>query len=178
MAELITLARPYAKAAFAYACENQQLQQWCEALALAAAVIGDDRVSKMIDSPTVTAKQKAKHISDFCAESFDESIQRFVAVIAENNRLGLLVSISELFNQLKANYERFSDVQVVSAFVVDEPVQTALMEKLKTVLSTDVSLTISVDSSLLGGVVVRAGDTVIDGSIRGRLNKLGESLSF
>ena len=99
-------------------------------------------------------------------------------MLAENKRLSLVPAISELFENLKAQQEKFSDVQVLSAFDLNSSVESALAEKLKTVLLTDVSLKTVVDQSLIGGVVVRAGDTVIDGSVKGRLNKLAEAFGL
>ena len=99
-------------------------------------------------------------------------------MLADNNRLKLLPTIQGLFENLKAQQEKFSDVEVQSAFALNSTIETALAEKLKTVLLTDVSLKTVVDESLLGGVVIRAGDTVIDGSVKGRLSKLAESFGI
>jgi F-type H+-transporting ATPase subunit delta len=101
----------------------------------------------------------------------------FISVLAENKRLGLLASIQELFENLKAKQEKFCEVKITSAFELDDKVSLALAEKIKTVLNSDIALNTVIDSSLLGGVTIRAGDIVIDGSIKGRLNKLAESFA-
>lgn len=178
MAELTTLARPYAKAAFEYAREGRDLDGWSSSLAVAAAVSQTDAVAKLLDSPTLTAEQKAAVLTDVCGDDLNAKVKAFVKVLAENKRIGLIASIYELFENLKAQQEKFSDVEVVSAFALDSTVEMALADKLKSVLASDVSLQTTVDSSLLGGVVVRSGDTVIDGSVKGRLSKLAETFGL
>lgn len=178
MAELTTLARPYAKAAFEVARSAKDLDSWSSSLALAAVLTQQSAVAKLLESPTLTAEQKAAVLTDLCGDEINAKVQSFIAVLAENKRLGLLPSIQELFENLKAQQEKFSDVKVISAFELDDSVEKSLTEKLKTVLESDITLNTAVDSSLLGGVIVRAGDTVIDGSIKGRLNKLAESFAL
>ncbi|MGH1486634.1 MAG: F0F1 ATP synthase subunit delta [Cellvibrionaceae bacterium] len=178
MAELTTLARPYAKAAFEYAREAKDLDGWSSALAVAAAVSQETSVAKLLDSPTLTAEQKAAVLTDVCGDQLSVKVKSFISGLAENKRLSLISAIRDLFEDLKAQQEKFADVQVVSAFALDSGVEKALAEKLKTVLISDVSLNTEVDSSLIGGVVVRAGDTVIDGSVKGRLNKLAETFGL
>ncbi|MGH1441615.1 MAG: F0F1 ATP synthase subunit delta [Cellvibrionaceae bacterium] len=175
MAELTTLARPYAKAAFEFARENKDLDGWSSSLAIAAAVSQDETVANLLESPTLTAEQKAAALTDVCGDKLQAKVKAFVEVLAENKRLSLLGNIRELFENLKAQQEKFSDVQVISAFALDSGVEKSLSEKLKTVLLSDVALKTEVDQSLIGGVIVRSGDTVIDGSVRGRLSKLAET---
>jgi len=175
MAELTTLARPYAKAAFEFARENKDLDGWSSSLAIAAAVSEDETVANLLESPTLTAEQKAAALTDVCGDKLQAKVKAFVGVLAENKRLGLLSNIRELFENLKAQQEKFSDVQVISAFALDSDVEKSLSEKLKTVLLSDVALKTEVDQSLIGGVIVRSGDTVIDGSVKGRLSKLAET---
>lgn len=178
MAELTTLARPYAKAAFEVARGAKDLDGWSSALALAAVVSQQSSVAKLLESPTLTAEQKAAVLTDLCGDEINAKANLFISVLAENKRLGLLQSIQELFESLKAQQEKFSDVKVISAFELDDKVERALAEKLKVVLEGDITLNTEIDSSLLGGVIVRAGDTVIDGSVKGRLNKLAESFAL
>ena len=142
---------------------------------MAAAVSKDDAVAKLLDSPTLTAEQKAAALTDICGDKLEAKVKAFIEVLAENKRLGLISHIGDLFESLKAQQEKFSDVQVISAFALDSSVEKTLADKLKTVLLSDVSLKTEVDQSLIGGVVVRSGDTVIDGSVKGRLNKLAET---
>lgn len=178
MAEFTTLARPYARAAFEVACSVKDLDGWSSSLALAAVLTQLPPVAKLLESPTLTAEQKAAVITELCGDEINVKVQSFVSVLAGNKRLGLLPAIQELFENLKAQKEKFSDVKVISAFELNDDVEKALAEKLKAVLESDVTLNTTVDSSLLGGVIVRAGDTVIDGSVKGRLNKLAESFAL
>lgn len=176
MAELTTLARPYAKAAFEYARAQKDLSGWSQALSLAAAITVEANVSKILASPSRTAEQKSQAYIDVCGDKLNAQQQNFIRVLAENKRLPLLGEISTLFEMYKANQEKTLDVDVQSAFEID----AAVTEKLKTALSQkldrEVKLQTTINKDLIGGALIRAGDTVIDGSIRGRLAKLGEAL--
>ena len=178
MAELTTLARPYAKAAFDVARDSKDLDGWSSALALTAAVSQQSSVVKLLESPKLTTEQKASVLIDLCGDEIKAKVRLFISVLAENKRLDLLASIQELFESLKAKQEKFCEVKITSAFELDDKVSLALAEKIKAVLESDIALNTVIDSSLLGGVTIRAGDIVIDGSIKGRLNKLAESFAL
>ena len=135
------------------------------------------RVAALLADPSRNAGQQAQSLIDVCGSDLDARVKNFVLVLAANKRLGLLSEIVALFEQLKAERERTVDVDVVSAFPMDAAAQQQLSAVLKQKLQREVKLTANVDSSLIGGVVVRAGDTVIDNSVRGRLKKLAESMT-
>lgn len=177
MAELSTLARPYARAAFEYALQTEQLQQWSENLMTAAAITRQSAVSAMLTNPGLTATQKAQALIDLVGDSLPEAMGNFLRILAENRRLQLMPQISQLFEIFKANREKAIDVSVESASELDDAQKAKLTEALGKKLQRTVNMQVSVNKSLLGGLVVRAGDTVIDGSIRGRLAKLAESLN-
>ncbi len=177
MAELSTLARPYAKAAFQYAADASDLQGWSDSLAVAAAVAAQDVVVKLLSSPSYTATQQAEKTIEVCGDALNEKSRSFVQVLAENRRLQLLPQIYQQFEVLKANREKTVEVSVVSASEISTEQQEKLASALSSKLERQVNMQVSVDDSLIGGVVVRAGDTVIDGSIRGRLAKLAEVLN-
>ncbi len=177
MAELSTLARPYARAAFEYAAGADQLQGWSQNLALAAAVVQQPAVAQMLASPSYTGEQQASTLVALCGDDLTQPQQNFFAVLAENGRLPLLANIAEVFEGLKAQREKAVDVEVISAVELDAEQQKKLSEALTAKLERKVNLQASVDTGLLGGALIRAGDTVIDGSIRGRLAKLAESLN-
>ena len=177
MAQFTTLARPYAKAAFNTAEASGQLAVWSKGLAVLAAVARQPRVAGFLADPARNSGEQAQTLIDLCGNELDPKVQNFVLVLAANKRLGLVADIVELFEQLKAERERTVDVDVVSAFPMDAAAQQQLSTLLKQKLQRDVKLSASVDSSLIGGVVVRAGDTVIDSSISGRLKKLAEAMS-
>lgn len=178
MAELITLARPYAKAAFEYARTQKALDGWSSSLALVASVVQQSAVEELLDSPTVTSEQKASALFDICGEELDQNVKNFVAVMAENKRLALLKEVQQLFEDFKSQQEKFADITVSTAFELDSNIEKGLAEKLSKTLESEVSLSTEIDKSLIGGVVIRAGDTVIDGSVRGRLAKLAETIGL
>lgn len=177
MAELSTLARPYAKAAFEYARDSQQLSQWAEQLAVAASVAADRTVKAALNDPSLTAEQQAKTLGDLCGDALTAHGRNFIGVLAANKRLGLLPEIYTLFAQYKANREKTVDVEVVSAFDLADEARDKLSAALGKKLERQVNVRTSTDRNLLGGVLIRAGDLVIDGSIRGRLNKLAAAMN-
>mgnify|MGYP003651526447 CR=1 FL=1 len=177
MAELTTLARPYAKAAFEFAREQKDLAGWHEALSQAALTADNDTVETLLSSPSLTSAQKGQKFCELCGDTLNEKQQNFVSVLAENNRLSLLPQVAELFELYKANQEKTVDVEVQTAFEISSELEQKLAATLKAKLDREVALTTTVDKSLIGGALIRAGDTVIDGSARGRLAKLSEAMN-
>ncbi|MCK9502757.1 MAG: F0F1 ATP synthase subunit delta [Porticoccaceae bacterium] len=177
MAELSTLARPYAKAVFEYAQASGNLEQWSAVLAVLSAVVSEATMQKLLGSPELTTQQQAATLSDVCAESLDDKGRNLVQLLAENRRLQLLPFIREQFDALKLQRQQSVDVELISAQPLDQGQQDKLAQALARKLERSINITTSVDESLLGGVLIRAGDTVIDGSIRGRLTKLAEALN-
>lgn len=177
MAELATLARPYAKAAFEYALAANALTKWSEMLALAAQVAQQDAVKQLLASPSMTTESKGQSFADVCGDELDASGQNFVKNLANNNRLELLPVVQQLFEDYKAQQEKSVDVEISSAFELSGDLQDKVAKALSAKLDRNVNVQSSIDKSLLGGVVVRAGDTVIDGSVRGRLAKLAEAMN-
>jgi len=177
MAELSTLARPYAKAAFEYALTSGDLAGWSKQLELAAAVAQTETMLKVLNSPSLTAEQRSKTLLDVCGDAINDKGRNFMRVLADNKRLPLLPEIAVLFEEFKANQEKSVDVDVVSAFPLEQAVAERLAQVLRGKLQREVTINASVDSSLLGGVLVRAGDVVIDGSVRGRLAKLALAMN-
>ena len=177
MAELATLARPYANAVFAVARENRALDLWARRLAVLAAAADDERMRTLLQSPEVAAESKAFHLAEVCGDEVGERGRNLLLVLAHNGRLALLGEISRRFQELKAAEERNLDVEVLSTYPLTEAQAERLKDALRVKFGKRVRLASRVDPSLLGGAVVRAGDTVIDGSVRGRLDKLAESLA-
>ena len=177
MAEVTTLARPYAKAAFEYALAQQSLSEWTEMLALAADIAADKQVMSLLNGPSLTTEQQAEFFVDICQKSINDAMSNFVRILAENKRLIILPEIAEIFEQLKAQQEAILDVVITSALPLAEDRQNKLVSALKARFGQEINLTTAVDQNLLGGVEIRAGDLVIDGSIRGKLNKLAEAMN-
>jgi len=177
MAEKATIARPYARAAFEFAQTNGTFKQWSEALSIAAAVVTDPSVARLLNHPRVTAAQLVELISQVAGSSLDGSAQNFVATLAHNRRLGLLPHIAKMYEVLRAEVERVADVDVISAVPLDAVQQQRLSSALQTRLKRTVRLHCSVDAALMGGAIVRSGDLVIDGSVKERLARLASTLS-
>ncbi|MEY1660660.1 F0F1 ATP synthase subunit delta [Isoalcanivorax beigongshangi] len=178
MAELTTIARPYAKAAFRFAQDAGVTAQWENMLALAAAVSEQPAMRAWLQQPQLTASDKAQALLEVCgSDALDEPARNFITQLAEYGRLALLPAILELFHELLAAQDAFVDAEIVSADVLEEAEVERLVSSLKQRLGRDVRVTTRVDASLIGGVLVRAGDTVIDGSVRGRLARLAEQLN-
>lgn len=177
MAELNTVARPYTKAAFEHALAKNTLDQWSEMLATTAVVAQDPTMRRVLSNPAQTSEQKAEAMIDVCQEQMTPEAKNFISLLAENQRLALLPEISAQFEQLKANQQKSVDINVTTAFDLGEQQQQKLTQALSTKLGCEVSLTSEVDKSIIGGVIVRTDDLVIDGSIRARLEKLAEALS-
>jgi F-type H+-transporting ATPase subunit delta len=173
---MTTLARPYAVAAFETALANNALPAWEGMLNSAALVVQDKQIIQLLDNPNMTVQQLSTLFCDVLAPVLDAEKTNFLRLLAENKRLPLLPDIALLFTSYRAEHEKSVDVNVVSAVVLDDVYQQKLTQSLAKRLQRKVSLHCSVDPSLIGGAIVRAGDTVIDGSVRGKLNRLLESL--
>jgi F-type H+-transporting ATPase subunit delta len=176
VADLATLARPYANAAFGVARDNAQLPEWARSLGLMAAASSDSKLQTVIGSPSVDSIRKAEIVSGLCGDDITDVLRQFVRVLAENKRLALLPSIFIQFETLRAQEEKSLDVEVVSAFEMNDEELQNITNALRKRFDRDIRLESAVDASLLGGAIVRAGDTVIDGSVRGKMKKMTETL--
>jgi len=177
MVEKVTLARPYAKAAFSAALEANDLASWSSALNTLSQVVSTDTMDALIDSPSLTAEEKTSALVNVCGDELDTKQASFVKVLAENNRLALFSNVASLYEVYRAAHERTVDVTVESAFELTVEQLESLQVNLKKTLERDVTVTSSVDSQLLGGVLIKADDTVIDASVRGRLDKLATAMN-
>lgn len=176
MAERATIARPYAKAAFSVARENGSLAAWSHTLQTAAAVVSDARIEQLVTSPNVSEDQLVDLFSDLSGKG-DDNVRNFVRLLAKNRRLALLPDISVLFEILRADIENTAAVEVTSAVPLNAEQQAKLAAALKIRLKRDIQMTTAVDPSLIGGAVIRSGDLVIDGSLKGRLAQLRTELN-
>jgi F-type H+-transporting ATPase subunit delta len=176
VAERATIARPYAKAAFAWARGANALAAWSQGLGDAAKIASDPQVRSIMGSPRLTASDRSAFICDVAGDALDQRMRNFVAVLAENRRLPLLPEICTQFEALRAAVENTLDVDVVSAVALNEAQAARLAEALARRFRRQVRMHNSVDATLLGGAVVRAGDMVIDGSLKGRLDRLATDL--
>jgi F-type H+-transporting ATPase subunit delta len=177
MAEISTVARPYAKAAFQFAQENGVLKQWSEMIGLLADVINDPTFSAFLKKPELSASQQSQALISVCGDKIDKQVSNFVIGLASNKRLEALPAIREQFEEMRAAAEGELDVDVTSAYELTAEQAKLLAGTLTKKLSRQVNVTSSVDASLIGGAVIRAGDLVIDASVRGKLAKLGTTLN-
>ncbi len=178
MAERRTTARPYAEAAFALARDARRLKPWSEMLGLLAAVVGDAGLQPLLDDPRLPRERLADLIIEIGGQHLDSEAQNFVRILAENRRLALLPEIIELYETRRAEAEAIVEADVTSAYALTDAEQRKISEALKRRLGREVRVTTHVDASLLGGIVIRAGDLVIDGSVRGRIAALATHLNY
>ncbi|TMX34952.1 F0F1 ATP synthase subunit delta [Vibrio sp. Hep-1b-8] len=175
MADMTTIARPYAKAAFDFAVEKGQLDQWSQMLSFAAEVANNEQIHELLTS-SMSADKLAEVFVAVCGEQVDAFGQNLIKVMAENGRLQALPDVCAEFLLLKQEHEKEISVEVTSATELSDQQKADISSKLETRLERKVQLNCSVDEALLGGVIIRAGDLVIDNSARGRLNRLSDAL--
>ena len=181
MSSLTTLARPYAKAAFSLATEDGQgseaLSAWQNMLTLASQIAGDALVADVLENPLVSTGQAIDLLTGAAGDRFNERFNAFIGVLGANRRLALLPEITALFARLKQEAENKLQVRVVAATPLDDDQVGRMSEALARRFNCDIELESEIDPGVLGGAVIYAGDQVIDGSLRGRLNKLSNALS-
>jgi F-type H+-transporting ATPase subunit delta len=177
MTDKTTIARPYARAAFAAAQARGFLRAWSDALHTAATVVADPRVASLFGNPRVTAKQLADVVIDIGGGKLGGEWHELVLTLAQNGRLAVLPEIATLFDALKDGAEGVVDVTVTAATALDAKQQETLSRALARRLKREVRLHNEVDATLIGGAVIRAGDLVIDGSLRTRLERMAFELS-
>jgi F-type H+-transporting ATPase subunit delta len=177
MTDRTTIALPYAKAAFEEAKATHTLAAWSESLRKAAAVVQDPRVQNLLGNPAVTNAELARLVTDLAGPQLGEEGGNFVQTLAENRRLAYLPEISTLFDELKDEAEGVIDVTVTSAAPLANGEREALSSALQRRLRRQIRLQCETDPRLIGGAVLRAGDLVIDGSVRSRLDRIAYELT-
>ena len=177
MSNLTTLARPYAKAAFELALGDGKLPDWDGWLSAVAAATTEADMVTWLQSPYYDAAKAVKILLEVLGEDVDARFQGYLGVLADNNRLLLCGEVHRLFSQLRQAAEKRLEVKVVSAVELDESQAERMRDALARRLDREITLDNQVDPTVLGGAVVYAGDQVIDGSLKGRLERLESSLS-
>ena len=176
MADRATIARPYARAAIAHAQEAKDLAAWSSLLGAAATAAADKRVARLIGNPHVTGDELVELLGGLSKQAAGEGGKNFLRALAANRRLALLPEIAAQFEALRAELENVVDVEVIAAREIAAPQQKKLETALAKRLGREVRMHTRIDESLIGGAIVRAGDLVIDGSLKGRLERLGSAL--
>ena len=172
MAELLTLARPYAKAAFAYAAEQSATDAWSTALQLLSAAVQDEAFSAYLNRPELTPAQQVAYFAQVLAEQNSPAVSNFLTLLADNDRLVLLPEIAAEYELLKSQNNNVLDVTIESAFPLSAEQQQLLTEALKKRFNRDVNVEVVENKALIAGVVIRAGDQVIDDSALNKLEKM------
>ncbi|WP_040662201.1 F0F1 ATP synthase subunit delta [Nitrococcus mobilis] len=170
-------ARPYAIAAFRQAQEEGAVERWSEMLRLFRAVVSDPAMAEIIANPRVERTKLIELISNIGGKTFAKTTHNFLKVLVYHGRLTLVPEIAELFEEQRRDEEGKARVEVVSAFKLSPTHADAIAQAMTKRLDREVDLTIRIDKSIIGGVIVRAGDLVIDASLRGRLQQLAQELS-
>lgn len=177
MAELTTLARPYAKAVFELARDAGTLDEWSGTLSFLAQVVANEDVERMIASPKVSDAQLLSMFEAVTDGQLNERGRNFVKLLIENDRLMTLPDVAALYETYKSEAENAVDVQVTSVEPVGDDYKQRIADALRKKLGREVRLNFDIDESLIGGALIRAGDLVIDGTVKGRLEKLSGALA-
>lgn len=176
MTELATLARPYAEAAFKCAKQSGNAADWSKSLQFLALVVKAPELQNILGNPRVGRKRVSDLLLDISQDQVLDATKNLLKLLIENDKLKLLPIISILFEQLKANDEGYVNVDLLSAYTLNKAEQNKYVAMLEKLLNKKVNASIAVDKSLIGGVIAKAGDKVIDGSIRGQLHQLAKRL--
>lgn len=176
MAEISTIARPYAQAVFDLAKEQKKLKAWSETLSLLSQVVEDDAVKSVINDSKVQDTDREKLILDICKKNISKEGENFIKLLIENKRLLILPFISETFENLKANEEGSVTANIVVATKITKKETDEIIKNLEKKLNKKIEATVEIDQSILGGSLITVGDTVIDASVKGQLESLAFSM--
>jgi F-type H+-transporting ATPase subunit delta len=175
VATAITIARPYAKAAFEYAYAQNSVAAWQQFLAVGRLITADETMQHLLRDPKITADKLLSIYKAVAEKYIDAAQQRFLSLLVRNKRLNLLPDIEGLFQQLRAQVEKTQQAEVVTTHELSGAQQDAIKIALKKRLQRDIQLVCRIDESILGGAIIRAGDMVIDGSVRSQLVQLQQA---
>jgi len=176
MSEFTTTARPYAKAVYQVASATKTEKSWGDALELMSAVVANRDMISMLDNPGLKKEQKGELFLQVISDRLSEQQRNLARLMAENGRLKIMPEVAQQFEVYRTIAEGKIDAVAVSAFPLTKAQQSAITKSLKDKLGREVTLTTSTDESLIGGVVIKAGDTIIDGSMKAQLAMLASAL--
>ena len=177
MSEYLTVARPYAQAVFDLAREGADFKGWSDLLQLLAVIAEDPQIQELAQSPRVSDEQLLQLIQGLCGDSLFDNATNFLSLLVQNHRVSALPSIAEQYEQMRAEAEGTIDAELISAMSVTDEQRDRIAKSLSQRLGREVNLNVSENPDLIGGAVLRAGDLVIDASVKGRLEKLAASLT-
>lgn len=176
MAELVTIARPYADAVFRIATKNNALASWSERLSLLSAITADKRILECVNNPQLSAAQKSDLFNSLADNAPGSDEANLIQVLAKNERLSILPEIASLFDAFKNAAEGVKNATIYSAFQLDDAQTQALVKDLEDRFGGKIKANIVVDQSLIGGVKIVVGDQVLDTSVRGKLDAMALAL--
>lgn len=176
--EKTTIARPYAEAVFGRAQETDQIEPWSDMLGLLSAVVQAPDISALIENPKLSRERVQELMFDVCGEHLSDEGKNLVRILVGNDRLPIMPEIDSLFEQLKRERQGVLQVEVQSAYALNAAQKKELAAVLKDKLGRDIEVSAEKVPELIGGILIRAGDLVIDGSVRGQLGKLANELSI
>ena len=177
MAELATIARPYAEAVFRLAKQGNALPAWSDALNLIASIYQDPQMQAAMANPKVSAADIEKLLLAICGERIDGVARNLIQLLVHNRRLSMLPEIRALFEQLKLEDEGKLDAKISSAFPMEEAQRSQVVNLLSSRFKRKINATVTVDPELIGGIKVEVGDKVWDASVRGRLQTMAATLT-
>lgn len=177
MAELATVARPYAEAAFRLAVERGNSAQWSDMLGLINGIVHDEQFASRIGDPNVNEGALEALILGALGERLDGNGRNFVQVLIQNGRLELVGQIRELYEELRRKHEGVVEATIVSALPISDEQIKSLVTALETKYARKVSATVEVDPELIGGARIVVGDKVIDATVRGKLDAMATALA-
>ena len=177
MQDKATIARPYAQAVFETATEESKLTEWSEMLGLLEAVVTDAQMKSVLTSPKLDAAALSDFVQGVCGDALSETGINLVKVLADARRLSFIPELSKLYEQLRAEAEGVIEVGVTSAYELSPEQEATISEAMANRLGRKVEITNDIDDSLIGGVIIRAGDSVIDASVKGRLKALATQMT-
>jgi F-type H+-transporting ATPase subunit delta len=172
------IARPYAKAAFELAQNQKAFAKWSDMMALASGIASDKTVVDVMKDPKFSRDQLLALFLDLGKDSFTPEMNNFIQTLSRFKRLALLPEIAMLYEEMRAQAERVVTVELISAQPVSDDFKQRFQEALKRKTNSNITLEVQTDKSIIGGAIIRAGDLVIDGSIRGRLAKLSDAVGI
>jgi len=175
--ELSTCARPYAKAVFDLAMKDNTEDKWDHDLDLLAKVVGINKVRYTMSSPKKSTFEKVETVIGICGKDLSYKAKKLVSLLTSNGRIDLIPYIHNLFKIYKANSEGVIRIEVTTAGAISEEQKKELSQKLNKKFNCETVLSVNVDRKLMGGMVVKYGDTVIDGSVKARLDRLKEQIA-
>ncbi|MEQ1881998.1 MAG: F0F1 ATP synthase subunit delta [Burkholderiales bacterium] len=177
MAELATIARPYAEAVFRLARQGNALPAWSDALGLIAAVYQDPQMKSVMANPKVTPADIEKLLLNICGEHIDNVARNLIQLLVHNRRLSALPEIRAMFERLKLEDEGKLDAKISSAFPMDDAQRNQVVSLLSARFKRKINATVTVNPELIGGIKVEVGDKVWDASVRGRLQTMAATLT-